>query len=164
MNMFALAAGGLLAAGGAYLAFVQKKKTEGMLTELKFMKATPLQELHGTWKSLCDEGMGDGFRDFIETNGAAATDGDLIAPYSGQPCAYYEAAVQNCHSTAIGASGGHSFPQKISGRPDCRIIRSCRRKRNKKKEKNNCSCHEPTCTSHLPVPPLKVNTNSFETY
>ncbi len=61
MNMFALAAGGLLAAGGAYLAFVQKKKTEGMLTELKFMKAMPLQELHGTWKSLCDEGMGDGF-------------------------------------------------------------------------------------------------------
>ena len=93
MNMFALAAGGLLAAGGAYLAFVQKKKTEGMLTELKFMKATPLQELHGTWKSLCDEGMGDGFRDFIETNGAAATDGELVAPYSGMPCAYYEATV-----------------------------------------------------------------------
>ena len=93
MNMFALAAGGLMAAGGAYLAFVQKKKTEGMVTELKFMKATPLQELHGTWKSLCDEGMGEGFRDFIETNGAASTDGEITAPYSGQPCAYYEATV-----------------------------------------------------------------------
>jgi hypothetical protein len=93
MNFVALGIGGLLAAGGAYLSFVQKKKTEGLVTELKFMKAVPLSELKESWQSLSDEGMADGFRDLVETNGKADTDGEVKAPYSNVPCAYYEATV-----------------------------------------------------------------------
>lgn len=93
MNAVAAGIGGLIAAGGAYLAFIQKKKTEGMLTELKFIKSTPLAELHDAWKSLNDQGLGEGFRDLVETRGTAGADGDETAPYSNQKCAYYEASV-----------------------------------------------------------------------
>ncbi len=37
MNMVAIGIGGLLVVGGAYLSFVQKKRTEGKVTELRFM-------------------------------------------------------------------------------------------------------------------------------
>lgn len=80
-------------AGGAYLALVQKKKTEGVLTELKFMKSIPLAEVEATWRSLEAEGLGSGYRDFVETNGRAVTDGEVLSPYGDQPCAYYEATV-----------------------------------------------------------------------
>lgn len=93
MNAIAAGFGGLLAAGGAYLAFVQKKKTEGMLTELKFIKSTPLVNLYEAWKSLNDQGLGEGFRDLVETRGIAGADGEETAPYSNQKCAYYEASV-----------------------------------------------------------------------
>ncbi|MDD3390499.1 MAG: hypothetical protein PHO98_04230, partial [Synergistaceae bacterium] len=93
MNVFALGAGGLIAAAGAYLAFVQKKKTEGRVTDLKFMKPTPLPELVSTWQNLSAEGFGDSYRDVVATTGAASTDGELKAPYSGTSCAYFEATV-----------------------------------------------------------------------
>jgi len=113
-----------------------------------------------------DRGGGEHFARRPDVEPGFPVDRNTFRPVRGAEALRknYLPAVQNCHSTAIGASGGHCFPQKISGRPDCRIIRSCRRKRNKKQENSNCSCHEPTCTSHLPVPPLIVNTNSFETY
>ncbi len=81
MNFVALGIGGLMIAGGAYLSFIQKKKSEGLVTELKFMKAVSLGELKESWQSLSDEGMADGFRDMVETNGKAGTD------------AYFEATV-----------------------------------------------------------------------
>lgn len=93
MNVFALGAGGLIAAAGAYLAFVQKKKTEGRVTDLNFMKPTPLPELVSTWQNLSAEGFGDSYRDVVATTGAASTDGELKAPYSGTSCAYFEATV-----------------------------------------------------------------------
>lgn len=93
MSMLTVGLGGLLVAGGAYLSFVQKKKTEGHVTELKFMKSTSLAEMNETWKSLADEGLGDGFRDMVETHGKAETDGELKTPYSDAPCAYFEATV-----------------------------------------------------------------------
>ena len=93
MNMVAIGIGGLLVAGGAYLSFVQKKRTEGKVTELRFMKAVSLAELDETWKSLANEGLVEGYRDIVETNGKAETDGELKAPYSNAPCAYFEATV-----------------------------------------------------------------------
>ena len=93
MNFVTLGIGGLMIAGGAYLSFVQKKKSEGLVTELKFMKAVPLSELMESWKLLADEGMADGFRDLVETNGKAETDGVLNAPHSATQCAYFEATV-----------------------------------------------------------------------
>lgn len=93
MNMVAIGIGGLLVVGGAYLSFVQKKRTEGKVTELRFMKAVSLAELDETWKSLANEGLVDGYRDIVETNGKAETDGELKAPYSNAPCAYFEATV-----------------------------------------------------------------------
>ncbi len=93
MNFVALGIGGLMIAGGAYLSFVQKKKTEGLVTELKYMKAVSLAELKDSWQSLADEGMAEGFRDLVETNGKADTDGEVKAPYSNVACAYFEATV-----------------------------------------------------------------------
>ena len=93
MNFVALGIGGLMIAGGAYLSFIQKKKTEGLVTELKFMKAVSLSELKESWQSLADEGMAEGFRDLVETNGKAETDGEMKAPYSNTPCAFFEATV-----------------------------------------------------------------------
>ena len=54
MNFVALGIGGLMIAGGAYLSFIQKKKSEGLVTELKFMKAVSLGELKESWQSLSD--------------------------------------------------------------------------------------------------------------
>lgn len=93
MNFLTLGVGGLMIAGGAYLSFVQKKKKEGLVTELKFMKAISLSELKESWKSLAGEEMAEGFRDLVETNGKAETDGEVYAPYSNTPCTYFEATV-----------------------------------------------------------------------
>ncbi|MGI6253381.1 MAG: E3 ubiquitin ligase family protein [Aminivibrio sp.] len=93
MSMVGLGVGGLLAAGGAYLAFVQSKKKEGLARELQFMKSTSLPELHESLKALDAEGLGDSFRDMVETNGSAETDGELKTPHSETPCAYFEASV-----------------------------------------------------------------------
>lgn len=93
MNMTALLVGALLAALGAYLAIVQKKKTEGTVTELKFMKAVSLPELAANLENLRSEGLAEGYRDIVETNGKADADGEVRAPYSNQVCAYYEASV-----------------------------------------------------------------------
>lgn len=94
MSMMSLGLGALIAAGGAYLAFVQKKKTEGEVTELKFMKASPLAEIHATWKTLVDQNLGGNYRDFIKANGQAATDGEQLSPYGHVACASYVATVE----------------------------------------------------------------------
>ncbi len=93
MNMTALVIGALIAALGAYLAVVQKKKTESKVTELKFMKAVSLPELAANLENLSSEGLAEGYRDIVETNGKADADGEVRAPYSSQVCAYYEASV-----------------------------------------------------------------------
>ncbi len=93
MSMLGLGVGGLVAAGGAYLAFVQSKKSEGLARELQFMKATSLSEIEESMKALEAEGLGDSFRDVVETNGSAETDGELKSPHSETPCAYFQASV-----------------------------------------------------------------------
>lgn len=93
MNPLAVGIGALLAAFGAYLAIVVRKKTEERVTELKFMKAAPLAEILSFWKSLVDQGLGDNYRDMVETNGTAVCDGQLRSPYGDIPCVYYEAMV-----------------------------------------------------------------------
>lgn len=93
MTLTGLLVGALIAALGAYLAIVQKKKTEGTVLELKFMKAVSLPELAANLEDLQKEGLGEGYRDMVETNGKADTDGEVRAPYSNQICAYYEASV-----------------------------------------------------------------------
>ena len=99
MNMTALVVGALIAALGAYLAIVQKKKTEGTVMELKFMKAVSLPELAANLEHLRSEGLAEGYRDMVETNGKADTDGEVTAPYSNKVCAYYEAAVHREYET-----------------------------------------------------------------
>ena len=93
MTAVGLGVGGLLAAGGAYLAFVQSKKKAGFATELKFLKATSLAEISESFRAMDAEGLGDSYKDFVEVNGTAETDGDLKSPHNETPCAYYEASV-----------------------------------------------------------------------
>ncbi len=91
MSALSMGIGAAIALGGAYLAFVQKKKSEGEITELKFSKNTPLADIHSVWKSVADQGLG--YRDFVETGGKAVTDGELLSPHGKIPCAYFTATV-----------------------------------------------------------------------
>jgi hypothetical protein len=94
MSPLSLGIGAVLALGGAYLAFIQKKKSEGVVTELKFLKATPLAELHAAWKAITEQGFSGNYREFVETNGKAATEGELRSPHGNIPCAYFVATVE----------------------------------------------------------------------
>ena len=93
MNMTAIVVGALVAVVGVYLATVQKKKTEGIVTELKFMKALSLPEIAANLEDLRNEGLAEGYRDMVETHGKADSEGEVKAPYSETICAYYEASV-----------------------------------------------------------------------
>lgn len=94
MSTLSIGLGALIAAGGAYLAFVQKKKAEEKITELKFTKPSSLAEIRDTWRALVDQNLGGNYREFIKTNGQAATDGEQLSPYGHVDCAYYVATVE----------------------------------------------------------------------
>lgn len=112
MNSVPLVIGGLMAAGGAYLSLVWRKKTEGILTELKFLRTTPLSEIAETWKSLAAEGLNENFREVVKTSGKAETDGELKAPYSETPCAYFEATVTREYETEEISTDKDGKPQR----------------------------------------------------
>ncbi|MEA4880761.1 MAG: E3 ubiquitin ligase family protein [Synergistaceae bacterium] len=115
MNLTGLLVGALIAALGAYLAIVQKKKTEGTVLELKFMKAVSLPELEANLEDLRKEGLGEGYRDMVETNGKADTDGEVRTPYSNQICAYYEASVtrEYEHKEVIRDKDGNTETRRV---------------------------------------------------
>ena len=91
MSALSMGIGAVIALGGAYLAFVQKKKSEGQITELKFSKNSTLPDIKNAWKSVAEQGLG--YRDFIETTGKAVTDGQLLSQHGKIPCAYFTATV-----------------------------------------------------------------------
>lgn len=93
MNLISGSIGALLAVGGAYLAFVQRKKHKAVATELKYMKSVSPKELMALWRTVADQNIGGSYRDFVETTGQAATEGNLHSPYGHFPCAYYVATV-----------------------------------------------------------------------
>ncbi|MDD2453799.1 MAG: E3 ubiquitin ligase family protein [Synergistaceae bacterium] len=93
MNMTAIVVGALVAVLGVYLAVVQKKKTEGIVIELKFMKPVSLPEIVANMENLEKEGLAEGYRDMVQTNGKAVTEEEVTAPYSNKVCAYFEATV-----------------------------------------------------------------------
>lgn len=92
MSALTMGLGAALALGGAYLAFVQRKKAEGEIAELKFAQHTSLEEVQRAWKSVADQGTG--YRDFVETGGKAVTDGDVLSPHGKIPSAYFTATVE----------------------------------------------------------------------
>ena len=92
MSALTMGLGAALALGGAYLAFVQRKKAEGEIAELKFVQHTSLEEVQRAWKSVA--GQGTGYRDFVETGGKAVTDGDVLSPHGKIPSAYFTATVE----------------------------------------------------------------------
>ena len=84
--------GAIMIVLGGLLAVLVRKKMQNKNIEIQYMNTASIPELKKTLEENAAQGL-EGYREYTEIKGVAASDSPEKAPYSEKPVAYYDAAL-----------------------------------------------------------------------
>lgn len=92
--MMGLVIGGIVLIGIGVALLLARRRAQGQLLEIRFLKSTPVGELLSLQGSIAGEIGPGGFNQLVETTGTIACDEPLEAELSEQRCAHYRMQVE----------------------------------------------------------------------